>query len=153
MKGINKAIILGNLGADPQQVTFQDSGMIANLSIATSENWTDRSGNPQESTQWHKVRLAGKLAEVGLQMLSKGSQVYIEGSIRTRKWTDKNNQTQYTSEIYADKMEIITYAKQNNDAQATNDSLIPFSSNTSQMTKTNNLKFVVCCVCSKNLAR
>lgn len=72
MRGINKAIILGNLGTDPQQVIFQDGGMIANLSIATSENWTDRSGNPQESTQWHKVRLAGKLAEVGLQMLSKG---------------------------------------------------------------------------------
>ncbi|BFL71291.1 single-stranded DNA-binding protein (plasmid) [Moraxella osloensis] len=139
MKGINKAIILGNLGTDPQQVTFQDGGMIANLSIATSENWTDRNGNPQESTQWHKVRLSGKLAELGMRLLAKGSQVYVEGPIKTRKWVDKNNQTQYTTEIYAEKMEIITSAKQNNDAQAPNDSLIPFSSNTSQMTKTNNL--------------
>ena len=112
MKGINKAIILGNLGADPQQVTFQDGGMIANLSIATSENWTDRNGNPQESTQWHKVRLSGKLAELGMRLLAKGSQVYVEGPIKTRKWVDKNNQTQYTTEIYAEKMELLSGGKQ-----------------------------------------
>lgn len=111
MKGINKAIILGNLGADPQQVTFQDGGMIANLSIATSENWTDRNGNPQESTQWHKVRLSGKLAELGMRLLAKGSQVYVEGPIKTRKWVDKNNQTQYTTEIYAEKFELLSGGK------------------------------------------
>lgn len=111
MKGINKAIILGNLGADPQQVTFQDGSMIANLSIATSENWTDRNGNPQENTQWHKVRLSGKLAELGIRLLTKVSQVYIEGQIKTRKWVDKNNQTQYTTEIYAEKFELLSGEK------------------------------------------
>lgn len=129
MRGINKAIILGNLGADPQAVTFQDGNTIVNLSIATSESWTDRSGNPQENTQWHKVRLSGKLAEIGLRMLAKGSQVYVEGSIKTRKWTDKNNQPQYITEIYAEKMEIITFTKQQDNIQNSIKDSIPFGTN------------------------
>lgn len=112
IKGINQAIILGTLGAEPQQVNFQDGNFIVNLSVATSDTWTDRNGNPQESIQWHKVRLSGKLAESGMRLLAKGSQVYVEGPIKTRKWVNKNNQTQYTTEIYAEKMELLSGGKQ-----------------------------------------
>lgn len=112
MKGINKVFILGTLGADPQPFTFQDGNTIANLSLATSEKWNDRNGQPQETTQWHKIKLSGKLAEIALSMLAKGAEVYIEGSLKTRKWVDKNNQTQYITEILGDKMEIITSPKQ-----------------------------------------
>lgn len=125
MRGINKAIILGNLGNDPQPVTFQDGNMIANLSIATSETWTDRNGNQQESTQWHKIRLSGKLAEIAMRMLAKGSQVYIEGSLKTRKWMDKNNQPQYVTEVHAEKMEILTFLKPFNDNSLSSDQTQP----------------------------
>lgn len=115
MKGVNKAFILGHLGNDPEAITFQDGNMITNLSIATSEVWTDRNGQRQESTQWHRIRLNGKLAELGMRMLAKGSQVYIEGAIKTRKWLDKNNQPQYVTEVHAEKMEILTLLKPLND--------------------------------------
>ncbi|OBX56719.1 hypothetical protein A9Z61_11225 [Moraxella osloensis] len=115
MKGVNKAFILGHLGNDPEAITFQDGNMITNLSIATSEVWTDRNGQRQESTQWHRIRLNGKLAELGMRMLAKGSQVYIEGSLKTRKWMDKNNQPQYVTEVHAEKMEILTFLKPFND--------------------------------------
>lgn len=120
MQGVNKAFILGRLGNDPEAITFQDGNMITNLSVATGETWTDRNGQKQESTQWHRIRLNGKLAELGMRMLAKGSQVYIEGSIKTRKWMDKNNQSQYVTEVHAEKMEILTFLKPFNDNSLSN---------------------------------
>ena len=100
MSGINKAIILGNLGKDPE-VRFMPSGeAVANLTIATSESWKDKqTGEQKEKTEWHRVSIFGKLAEVAGEYLKKGSKVYIEGSIQTRKWTNQQGQDQYTTEI------------------------------------------------------
>ena len=120
MQGVNKAFILGRLGNDPEAITFQDGNMITNLSVATSETWTDRNGQRQESTQWHRIRLNGKLAELGMRMLAKGSQVYIEGALKTRKWMDKNNQAQYVTEVHAERMEILTFLKPLNDSSSAN---------------------------------
>lgn len=107
MKGINKVFILGNVGADPEAITFQDGGMITNFSVATSESWTDKSGQRQQSTQWHRIKLSGYLADLGMRMLTKGSKVYIEGSIHTRKWNDDKGMAQYITEIHAKKMELL----------------------------------------------
>lgn len=100
MAGVNKAIILGNLGQDPE-VRFMPSGeAVANLSIATSETWKDKqTGEQKEKTEWHRVSVFGKLAEIAGEYLKKGSKVYIEGKIQTRKWTDQQGQDKYTTEI------------------------------------------------------
>ena len=99
-KGVNKAIVLGNLGQDPE-VRFMPSGeAVANLSIATSESWKDKqTGEPKEKTEWHKVSVFGKLAEIAGEYLKKGSKVYIEGQLQTRKWQNQQGQDQYTTEI------------------------------------------------------
>ncbi len=107
MKGINKVFIIGNVGADPEAITFQDGSMITNFSVATSESWTDKSGQRQQSTQWHRIKLSGYLAELGMRILIKGSKVYIEGSIHTRKWNDDKGITQYITEIHVKKMELL----------------------------------------------
>jgi len=99
-KGVNKVILVGNLGQDPD-IRYQPSGgAVANLSIATSESWRDKqTGENKEQTEWHRVVLFGKLAEVAGEYLRKGSQVYIEGKLRTRKWQDQSGQDKYTTEI------------------------------------------------------
>ncbi|MGP1148164.1 single-stranded DNA-binding protein [Serratia sp. CY49633] len=100
-KGINKAIIIGNLGKDPEVRYTQNGGAVANLTIATSESWRDKqSGEQKEKTEWHRVVLFGKLAEVAGEYLRKGSQVYIEGKLTTRKWEDQAGVERYTTEIH-----------------------------------------------------
>jgi len=103
MKGINKAILIGHLGQDPEVRYTADGKPVTNISVATSEKWKDKQGAPQEETQWHRVVFFGKLAEIAGEYLSKGSLVYIEGKIKTRKWQDKKTNTdRYTTEIVCD---------------------------------------------------
>ena len=101
-KGVNKVILVGNLGKDPEVRYTQDGKAVASLTLATSESWKDQSGQVQEKTEWHKVSIFGKLAEIAGEYLRKGSQVYIEGKLQTRKWTNKEGQDQYTTEIVLD---------------------------------------------------
>jgi len=107
-RGINKVILIGNLGADPE-VRFSPSGMaMTNLSLATSENWKDKNtGQPQERTEWHRIVLFGRLAEICGEYLKKGSKIYIEGSLRTRKWQDKTGQERYITEIVGSDMQMV----------------------------------------------
>lgn len=99
-RGVNKMILLGNLGNDPEIRSFPNGGAVANLTIATSESWRDKqTGEQKEKTEWHKVAIFGKLAEIAGEYLKKGSQVYIEGALQTRKWQDQNGQDRYTTEI------------------------------------------------------
>jgi single-strand DNA-binding protein len=107
-RGVNKVIIIGNLGADPETRAMPSGTTVANLRIATTENWKDRqSGEQQERTEWHRVALFGRLAEVAAEYLRKGSQVYIEGSLRTRKWTDKQGTERYSTEIVGNDMQML----------------------------------------------
>lgn len=100
-RGVNKMILLGNLGKDPEVRYTQNGGAIANLTIATSESWRDKqSGEQKEKTEWHRVVLFGKLAEVAGEYLRKGAQVYIEGKLTTRKWEDQAGVERYTTEIH-----------------------------------------------------
>ena len=100
MAGVNKVIILGNLGKDPEVKFMPNGGGVANLTIATSESWKDKqTGEQKEKTEWHRVVMFGKLAEIAGEYLKKGSKVYIEGSLQTRKWTNQQGQDQYTTEI------------------------------------------------------
>lgn len=99
-RGINKVILIGYLGQDPDVRYMTNGSAVANINIATSENWKDKNTNEiREKTEWHKVVLFGKLAEISGEYLKKGSQIYIEGSLQTRKWKDKNNLERYTTEI------------------------------------------------------
>ena len=108
MASVNKAIIVGNIGKDPD-VRYSASGdAMCNITVATSENWKDKAtGEKKELTEWHRISFFGKLAEIAGQYLKKGSQVYVEGSIRTRKWTDKEGQERYTTEIRGDEMKML----------------------------------------------
>ena len=107
-KGINKVIILGNLGSDPECTSIPNGKAVAKISIATSESWKDKqSGQTQERTEWHRVTFFGKLAEIVGQYLRKGSKVYIEGSLRTNKWQDQNGNDRYTTEIMANEMQML----------------------------------------------
>lgn len=107
MKGINKVIIIGHLGSDPEMHHFQSGHSVTNISIATSERWTDKQGIAQEVTEWHRVQLFNRLGEIAYQYLKKGSKIYIEGSLRTRKWTDSDSIVRYTTEIRANKMQML----------------------------------------------
>lgn len=99
-RGVNKVILIGNLGADPEVRFMPNGGAVASITIATSESWRDKaSGEPREKTEWHRVSLFGKLAEVAGEYLKKGSQVYIEGQLQTRKWQDQSGQDRYTTEV------------------------------------------------------
>ena len=104
---LNKAILIGNLGADPETRYMQDGTCVCNIRIATSERFKDKSGERQERTEWHRVVLWGKLGEIANQYLHKGSQVYIEGKIETRKWTNKEGVDVYTTEIRANEMKMM----------------------------------------------
>lgn len=108
MASVNKVILVGNLGADPDVKTFQNGGKIANISIATSERWTDKNtGEQREATEWHKVVFNDRLAEIVAQYLKKGSSVYVEGSLKTRKYTDSNGIERYVTEIKAQSMQML----------------------------------------------
>ncbi len=107
MASVNKVIIVGNLGRDPEVRYMPDGGAIANISVATTDSWKDKSGEKQERTEWHRVAFFGKLAEIAGEYLKKGSQVYVEGSLRTRKWQDKEGKDRYTTEIVADRMQML----------------------------------------------
>jgi single-strand DNA-binding protein len=107
-RGINKVILIGNLGADPETRAMPSGSTVANLRIATSESWRDKqTGEQQERTEWHRVALFGRLAEIAGEYLKKGSQVYIEGSLRTRKWTDKQGQERYSTEIIGNELQML----------------------------------------------
>jgi single-strand DNA-binding protein len=108
-RGVNKVILIGNLGADPEVRYMPSGGAVANLRIATSESWKDQqSGQTQERTEWHSVVMYRRLAEIAGEYLKKGAKVYIEGSLRTRKWQDKNSgQDRYTTEIIANEMQML----------------------------------------------
>ncbi len=107
-RGINKVILVGNLGADPETRYMPSGGAVTNLSIATSESWKDKqSGEQKERTEWHKVAMFNRLAEIAAEYLRKGSQVYIEGKLRTRKWQDRDGNDRYTTEIVADEMQML----------------------------------------------
>ena len=107
-RGINKAIIVGTLGQDPEIRYTSNGAAIANLSVATNEEWKDKNtGEKQERTEWHRVSIFGKLAEICGKYLHKGSQVYLEGRIQTRKWQDKNGADRYTTEIVAHEMQML----------------------------------------------
>ncbi len=107
-RGINKVIVVGNLGNDPDTRYMPSGGAVTNLSVATSEQWKDKqTGEQKERTEWHKVAMFGRLAEIAAEYLRKGSQVYIEGKLRTRKWQDRDGNDRYTTEIIADEMQML----------------------------------------------
>src|SRR5512145_1705855 len=109
MASVNKVILIGNLGRDPETRYTADGAAITNITIATSDRWKDKaSGEMKESTEWHRVAFFGRLAEIAGEYLKKGSQVYVEGRIRTRKWQDKESgQDRYSTEIVADRMQLL----------------------------------------------
>lgn len=105
--GINKVILIGRLGQDPEVRYTTNGGAVANFSLATNESWTDKSGQKQERTEWHRVVVWGKLAEICGQYLSKGRQAFIEGKLQTREWNDKDNNKRYTTEIVAQNVQFL----------------------------------------------
>ena len=108
MASVNKAIIVGNIGKDPEVRYAANGDAICNITVATSDTWKDKAtGEKKEATEWHRISFFGKLAEIAGQYLKKGSQVYVEGSIRTRKWIDKEGQERYTTEIRGDQMVML----------------------------------------------
>ena len=107
MSGVNKAIIVGRLGSDPEVKTISSGQTVCRLSVATSENWTDRDGQKQERTEWHRVVIWGRMAEVCGQHLAKGRQVYLEGRLQTRSWEDQQGQKKYTTEIVANTVQFL----------------------------------------------
>lgn len=116
MRGVNKVILVGTLGRDPETKTFPNGGSLTQFSIATSESWTDKTtGERKEQTEWHRIVLNNRLGEIAQQYLRKGSKVYIEGSLRTRQWTDQNGQERYTTEIRGDQMQMLDSARQQGD--------------------------------------
>ena len=107
-RGLNKVMLIGNLGADPEVRYTAGGAAIANIRLATAESWRDKeSGDMQERTEWHRVAFFGRLAEIAAEYLKKGSQVYVEGSIRTRKWNDKDGTERYSTEIVANEMQML----------------------------------------------
>lgn len=108
MASVNKVIIVGNLGKDPEMRSFPSGDQVANVTIATTDKWKDKqTGEMKEATEWHRVSFNGRLAEIVGQYLRKGSQIYVEGSLRTRKWTDQSGVEKYTTEIRADQMQML----------------------------------------------
>src|SRR4029077_18075497 len=108
MASVNKVILVGNLGRDPETRYAPEGGAITNISIATTDQWKDKtSGEKQERTEWHRVVFFNRLAEIAGEYLKKGSQVYVEGALRTRKWQDKEGKERYTTEIVAERMQML----------------------------------------------
>lgn len=107
-RGVNKVIIVGNLGNDPETKYMPSGSAVTNLSVATNESWKDKqTGEQKDRTEWHRVAMFGRLAEIAAEYLRKGSQVYIEGKLRTRKWQDQQGNDKYTTEIIADEMQML----------------------------------------------
>lgn len=107
MRGVNKVLLVGNLGQDPEVKYMPNGNAVANITVATSESWKDQQGQQQERTEWHRVVMFKRLAEVAGEYLRKGSQVYLEGKLQTRKWQDQQGQDRYTTEIIADQMQML----------------------------------------------
>ncbi|MBC9073413.1 single-stranded DNA-binding protein [Thauera sp. CAU 1555] len=117
MASLNKVILIGNLGRDPETRYMPSGDAICNVTIATTETWKDKaSGERREATEWHRVVFFGRLAEIAAQYLRKGSQVYVEGRLQTRKWQDKEGQERYTTEIRADEMKMLGGRREGGDA-------------------------------------
>jgi single-strand DNA-binding protein len=107
-RGINKVILIGNLGNDPEQKSMPNGNAVTNITLATSESWKDKqTGQQQERTEWHRIVFFNRLAEIAGQYLNKGSKVYLEGSLRTRKWQDQGGQDRYTTEIVANELQML----------------------------------------------
>lgn len=118
MKGVNRVILLGVLGRDPETKTFANGGSITQFSMATSESWNDKTtGERKEVTEWHRVVLNGRIGEVAQQYLKKGSKVYIEGSIHTRKWTDQSGQERFSTEIKGQNLQMLDDKSSGNGGQ------------------------------------
>ncbi len=107
MSGVNKVIIIGRLGTDPETKTVSTGNAVTRMSVATSENWVDRDGQKQERTEWHRIVVWGKLAEICGKYLSKGRQVFVEGRLQTRSWEDNQGQKRYTTEIVATNIQFL----------------------------------------------
>ena len=119
MRGVNRVILIGTLGKDPETKTFANGGSLTQFSIATSEAWTDKTtGECKEQTEWHNIVLQNRLGEIAQQYLRKGSKVYIEGKLKTRQWTDQNGQERYTTQIKGQQMQMLDSANGNNQQQA-----------------------------------
>lgn len=135
MTSVNKAILIGNLGTDPEVRVTPAGDAVCTLRIATSEQWKDKaSGERREATEWHRVVLYRRLAEIARDYLRKGSQVYVEGSLRTRKWQDREGQARYTTEIEADELTML--GSKGNGTQATNRQTSPSPKHPAQKTST-----------------
>jgi single-strand DNA-binding protein len=120
-RGINKVILVGSLGKDPELKQLTNGNAIANISLATSESWKDRNtGQKQEKTEWHRIVIFGKLAEIAGQYLKKGSKVYIEGSLKTRKWQDNTGNERYVTEIHASSMQMLDSLRGDNQNRVSN---------------------------------
>ncbi|MCG2607875.1 single-stranded DNA-binding protein [Acinetobacter sp. SM34] len=121
MRGVNKVILVGTLGKDPETKTFPNGGSLTQFSIATSDSWTDKNtGERKEQTEWHRIVLHNRLGEIAQQYLRKGSKVYIEGSLRTRQWTDQSGQERYTTEIRGEQMQMLDSNRQQGEQGADN---------------------------------
>lgn len=107
MRGVNKVIIVGHLGADPDVHQFPDGNRVTSISVATSSQWTDQNGQAKEATEWHRVKLYGRIGDIAAEYLRKGGKVYIEGSLRTRKWIDDHGTNHYVTEIFASSMQML----------------------------------------------
>lgn len=119
MASVNRVILIGNLGKDPELRYAPNGDAICNVTLATTENWKDKAtGEKREAVEWHRVSFFGKLAEIAGQYLKKGSQCYVEGSLRTRKWQDKDGQDRYTTEIRADVMKMLGGRQDGGDSQS-----------------------------------
>lgn len=107
MASVNRVIILGNVGKDPETRYMPSGDAVTNLSVATSENWKDKDGNKQEHTEWHRIAFFGKLAEIAGEYVKKGSPVYVEGRLKTRKWQDKDGSDRYSTEVVAERLQLL----------------------------------------------
>ena len=112
MSGVNKVMIIGRLGADPEVKEISSGNTVTTLSVATSESWNDKQGQKQERTEWHRVVVWGKLAELCGKYLSKGRQLYVEGRLQTRSWEDQNGQKKYTTEVVANNVQFLSGASE-----------------------------------------
>jgi single-strand DNA-binding protein len=118
MASVNKMIVLGNLGRDPEVRSTPSGAQVCNVTIATSRTWKDKSGDKQEETEWHRVVFYDRLAEIADEYLKKGRPVYVEGRLKTRKWTDKDGVEKYTTEIVAESMQLLGGREEAGDSQA-----------------------------------
>ena len=121
MASVNKVILIGNLGKDPETRYMPNGDAVTNITLATTETWKDRNGEKQQKTEWHRVTFYRKLAEIVGEYLKKGRSVYIEGRLETRKWTDKSGADRYTTEIIANEMRMLGGRPESKSSQSTND--------------------------------